>query len=273
MLAKLFRQPIDVWPALLISGLFAVLLLLYFFVRDPVWLIVLSVLLLPARVSVVAYNHNHIHCLTFVRQAPNRLLELMMFLEVGTSPFSSTLNHIVGHHTHYFNPALDTLNWRRKDGSQQGRHEFSLRTMLWHYPSCITLSRDRPSLRAKFIGYGVLSIALLAALIVHDPFAALVVFVVPMLMMLYLLKYSAYAHHSGLPLGDDFTASRTNTGRFYNWLTWNAGYHAAHHVSQAMHWSALPAYHAELAARMPAELQGERWGEQFARPARTAPAR
>lgn len=260
---KILRNPVDVRPAALVTLLFAALLLIYFYV-DNVWLMLgLSVLLLLPRLSVVGYNHNHIHCLTFVHAAPNRLFEIMMFFETGTTPFSSTLNHIVGHHAHYFEPSLDTLNWRRADGSTMGRHEFSLRAMLWHYPSCIPLSRDRKQMRAKFIVYSVLCVLLLAALIVHKPLAAIVVFVVPMLLMLYMLKYSAYAHHSGLPLGDDFTGTRTNTSRFYNWLTWNAGYHAAHHVRQAMHWSELPAFHAELADRIPADLQGERWGSQF----------
>ncbi|CAN7673823.1 fatty acid desaturase [Trinickia sp. LjRoot230] len=263
MLSKIFRNPIDLRPAALIAVLFAVLLAIYFGI-DNVWLMMgLSILLLPARLSVVGYNHNHIHCLTFVDAAPNRLLEIMMFFETGTTPFSSTLNHIVGHHAHYFEPELDTLNWRRADGSMMGHHEFSLKAALWHYPSCIPLSRGRLALRTKFIVYAVLCVLLLAALIAYKPVAALIVFVVPMLLMLYMLKYAAYAHHSGLPIGDDFSASRTNTGKLYNWLTWNAGYHAAHHIRQALHWSELPAFHAELAHRMPAQLQGNRWGSQF----------
>lgn len=264
MLSKTFRNPIDVWPAALVMTLLAALLVIYFYV-DNIWLmVVLSLLLLPARLSVVGYNHNHIHCMTFVEQAPNRLLEIMMFFETGTTPFSGTLNHIVGHHAHYFEPELDTLNWRRADGSRMGHHEFSLKAALWHYPSCWPLSRDRPALRNKFIVYSALCALLLAALIVHKPLAAIIVFAAPMLLMLYMLKYAAYAHHSGLPIGDDFTGSRTHTGKFYNWITWNNGYHAAHHVRQALHWTELPALHAELAQRIPDELQGERWGSQFA---------
>lgn len=263
MLCKIFRNPIDVWPATLVTVQFAALLVIYFYVEN-VWLMIgLSALLLPVRLSAVAYNHNHIHCMTFVGQAPNRLLEIMMFFETGTTPFSSTLNHIVGHHAHYFEPERDTLNWRREDGSLMGHHEFSLKASLWHYPSCLPLSRERPALRTKFFVYSAVCLLLLAALVAHKPLAACTVFAVPMLLMLYMLKYAAYAHHSGLPSGDDFTGSRTHTGRFYNWLTWNAGYHAAHHVRQALHWSELPAFHAQLAQRIPRELQGDRWGSEF----------
>jgi fatty acid desaturase len=112
----------------------------------------------------------------------------------------------------------------------------------------------------------------IAALIAYRPVPAVIVFVLPMLVMLYVLKWAAYAHHSGLPYGDDYTASRTHTGRFYNWATWNAGYHAAHHFKQALHWTLLPEYHArDLAAKIPAELQGDGWGENLKR--QTAAAR
>jgi fatty acid desaturase len=262
MLNRILRNPVDVWPASFVIATFAASLAIYFYVEDIRWLIACSALLLPARLSIVGYNHNHIHTLTFVGQTPNRLLEVMMFFLTGTTPFSSTLNHIVGHHAQYFNPKLDTLNWQR-NGVTMSRHEFSIRAALWHYPSCIPLSRGKPVLRRNFIGYSILCVLLLAALIAHNPKAALIVFVVPMLLMLYMLKYSAYAHHSGLSMGDDFAGSRTNTSRFYNWLTWNAGYHAAHHLRQALHWSELPAYHAQLADRIPADLQGEHWGSQF----------
>ncbi|MBA2676600.1 fatty acid desaturase [Ramlibacter sp.] len=263
MLSKIFRNPIDVWPALLVTGLFAILLLLYLYV-DSLWLMAAcSFLLLLPRLSVVGYNHNHVHTMTFKSTMLNRLLEVIMFFETGTSPHSGTLNHIIGHHACYFNPAIDTLNTRRADGSTLGRHEFSFRSALWHYPSCITFSRGKRELRTKFIAHLAVCLILLGAVVAYKPAAAAIVFVVPMLIMLYMLKWSAWAHHSGLPMGDDFTASRTHTGKFYNWLTWNAGYHAAHHFRQATHWSMLPTYHAELSDRIAADLQGHGWGTRF----------
>lgn len=263
MLSKIFRNPIDVWPALLVTGLFAILVCLYLYV-DNLWVMgIVSFLLLVPRLSVVGYNHNHVHTMTFKSTMLNRLFEMVMFFETGTSPHSGMLNHIIGHHACYFDPSIDTLNTRRADGSTLGRHEFCLRSALWHYPSCITLSRGRPEMRAKFIAHFIVCMALLGLLVAYKPAAATIVFVVPMLIMLYMLKWSAWAHHSGLPMGDDFTASRSHTGKLYNMLTWNAGYHAAHHLRQAMHWSKYPEYHAELTKKIPAELHGHGWGSTF----------
>lgn len=262
----------DAWAVALIVATFAGQLALYLFVDDVRWLVAGMVGLLPFCTSVVAYNHNHMHVRTFTSPLLNRLLELLIFFETGSSPFSGTLNHIVGHHASYDKPELDTLNWRRRDGQMMGRHEFAFRTALWHYPSCFVLGKDNPRFRQSFIIYLVLGLGGLGAMLAYRPVPALVAFVVPMALMLYVLKWAAYAHHSGLPYGDDYTASRTHTGRFYNWATWNAGYHAAHHFKQALHWTLLPEYHErELAAQIPAELQGPGWGENLKR--QTAEAR
>jgi len=272
MRKHLIPYPADAWAAALITAIFAGQLGLYLFV-DRVWLLVAgTVVLLPFCTSVVAYNHNHMHVRTFTNQPLNRILELLIFFETGSSPFSGTLNHIVGHHASYDKPELDTLNWRRRDGSQMGRHEFAFKTALGHYPSCFTLGKTNPRFFQAFLVYLVLGLGFVGALVAYRPVPGLITFVVPMLLMLYILKWAAYAHHSGLPYGDDYTASRTHTGRFYNWATWNAGYHAAHHFKQALHWTLLPEYHAqELAAKIPAELQGDGWGENLKR--QTAAAR
>jgi fatty acid desaturase len=264
MRKNLLQNPADAWAVTLIVATFAGQLGLYFFVDDVRSLAAGAVALLPFCTSVTAYNHNHIHVRTFTSSPLNRLLELLIFFETGSSPGSGTLNHIVGHHTSYDRPELDTLNWRRPDGSAMGRHEFALKTALRHYPSCFALGKAKPQLGWMFGIFLALGLGILGLLIAHRPVPALIAFVMPMVVMLYVLKWAAYAHHSGLPADDDYAGSRTHTGRFYNWATWNAGYHAAHHFKQALHWTLLPEYHErELAAKIPAELQGDGWGEDL----------
>lgn len=269
---KLIPYPADAWAVVLIVGTFLGQVALFLFVDSVPLLVLGTLLLVPFLVSVVGYNHNHMHVRTFSNGPLNRILEMMIFFETGSSPYSGVLNHIVGHHASYDKPEIDTLNWRRRDGTMMGRHEFAARTMLWHYPSCFVLGKEVPRYMGQFVVYGVLGLAMLVAMAWYRPAATLIVFVVPMLLMLYALKWAAYAHHSGLPYGDDHLASRTHTGKLYNWFTWNAGYHAAHHFKQALHWSLLPEYHErELAAKIPAELQGDGWGEEIKR-RKTPPA-
>jgi beta-carotene hydroxylase len=61
--------------------------------------------------------------------------------------------------------------------------------------------------------------------------------------------------HEGLDADDVLLGSRNVTGTWGNWLLFNNGYHTAHHLRPALHWSALPAFHRqELAPRLPPEL-------------------
>ncbi|HEV2852180.1 MAG TPA: fatty acid desaturase [Thermoanaerobaculia bacterium] len=38
-------------------------------------------------------------------------------------------------------------------------------------------------------------------------------------------------------------------------MTFNSGYHTAHHVKPGLHWSRLPEFHRQLRDRIPAELR------------------
>ena len=50
--------------------------------------------------------------------------------------------------------------------------------------------------------------------------------------------------------------ARSAVGALYNLRTLNLGYHAAHHARPRLHWSKLPALHAEIARAIPPELIG-----------------
>ena len=53
---------------------------------------------------------------------------------------------------------------------------------------------------------------------------------------------------------DHLTASRNRAGHLYNRLTFNSGYHTAHHLRPGLHWSQLPRFHQEIGDRIPAPL-------------------
>jgi fatty acid desaturase len=91
-------------------------------------------------------------------------------------------------------------------------------------------------------------------LVAIHPLNALLVFVAPLPAALLLQAQATYHQHAGLSANDPLRASRSAVGRLYNLRTLNLGYHTAHHLRPSLHWSKLPAFHAEIAARLPAEL-------------------
>ena len=49
--------------------------------------------------------------------------------------------------------------------------------------------------------------------------------------------------HQDCDVASKFDHSRNVTGRLTNWLLLNNGFHTAHHLRPALHWSRLPEFH------------------------------
>ncbi len=100
---------------------------------------------------------------------------------------------------------------------------------------------------------GLLTLAIVTALVVAKPLAGLFVFVLPMAISLVLTAWATYAHHTGRSTASHFEASNNILHRGYNVLTGNLGYHTAHHYKPGVHWSRLPELHASIAHRIPSD--------------------
>jgi fatty acid desaturase len=249
------RHPIDAIPVSIVGIVLAAQLSIFFLVptlRGVVW----SVLaLLPLQAITLACSHNHYHKSVFSAAALNRLYELVLFLETGLPPFLLTLHHNAGHHRHYLKPSGDTFPWKDDDGRVMGYFEFLWVNYRDVVPHTIALGRQFPKLYRKLKLFLGPSFLLLAAVLVLDPRRALIVFVGPMLLMILLLVSVAHHHHAGLDTSDPLNASRNSENRYYNLVTFNSGFHTAHHLKPGLHWRALPRFHyAEVSERLPPDL-------------------
>lgn len=78
--------------------------------------------------------------------------------------------------------------------------------------------------------------------------AALVVFVVPMLMMRWFMMAGNWGQHAFVDLSDPdnpFKNSTNLTNTKYNHKAYNDGYHIVHHLKPGLHWSEMPLYYAD----------------------------
>lgn len=252
---EILRHRADRWTVAYTAMVLAVQLALFFLVGDRRLQVLLVVLFQPVQAVAIACNHYQHHRPVFRRRLPNRLYELVLFLQTGMPPYLITLHHNLGHHRHYLEPEHDTLRWQRGDGSMRSLAECLWHNTVGHLTWTVRIGHRFPRIyrRLKWMTLaGGLPLAALAAL---DPAATLIVFLLPMTAALANVARLGYQQHAGLDLGDHLTASRNVESRLYNLLTFNSGYHTAHHLRPGVHWSDLPALHREIRAGIPPELR------------------
>lgn len=211
-------------------------------------------LLLGIQVSSGAICHNHHHVNTFRIRWLNRLYEIVLYLQTGTSPYSWTIHHNIGHHRYYLDPDQDPAPWLNKDGSMMNRWWFDLRNAFMIYPEIIRIGRDHPVVYRKFKRMFLLANLPLALALWYDPVRTLIVFIIPMVLLLIVLLDNTWGQHAGTDMDDHYVASRNVELPLYNLTSWNLGYHTAHHRLPGLHWSKLPELHEQIRERIPEHL-------------------
>lgn len=247
----LFRHKADIPAALFVLAIFAVQLWAFFTIHDPLTLAGTVFLLMFAQVSCGAVCHNHHHVNIFTRALPNRLIEVIMHLQTGTSPYSWTIHHNIGHHGDYLDQDKDPARWQEPDGRAMGRIKYDFYNAAMIYPEIWKIGPRFPALFARFKRWFAISNLALLGFLVYDPVNALIVFVIPMVAMLVILLDNTFQQHSGLSTKSHFVASRNVEHPLYNLTSWNLGYHTAHHMLPGIHWSQLPAVHAKIRDQIP----------------------
>lgn len=254
---QMYRHKADRLPSAIVLLFFGVQLAT-FFLAESLWtvaavmMVLLSLSALPGSIA-----HNHHHAPTFLSPWLNRGYEVILFLATGITPYSWTIHHNIGHHKDYLDQDKDPANWRLPDGSVMSRIRYDVVGALRIYPEIVRIGRDYPELFRRWKVWSTVSLLVLGVFMVLDPLKALVLFVLPMPVMYLGLLDNTYMQHSDLDTSSHLTASRNTTSRLYNLISWNLGYHTAHHLKPHVHWSRLPALDAEIRHRMPEGVRCE----------------
>lgn len=250
----LYRHRADIPASLLVLGVFAIQLWAFFSISNPWTLAAVVALLMVVQVSCGAVCHNHHHVNIFTRSWANRLIETVMYLQTGTSPFSWTIHHNIGHHGDYLDQERDPARWQEPDGRVMNRIKFDLYNAAMIYPEIWKIGPRHPLLFARFKRWFWIGNALLLGFVLINPVNALIVFVAPMVLMLVVLLDNTFQQHSGLDTEDHYLASRNVEHPLYNFTSWNLGYHTAHHLHPGVHWTELPRLHARIRHEIPEVL-------------------
>lgn len=255
---QVFRHRADIAAFLLVAAVFTVQLWAFFTFDNPWQLAGLVALLMVVQVSCGAVCHNHHHVSVFTKPALNRIFEVVMYLQTGTSPLSWTLHHNIGHHGDYLDQDRDPSRWQEPDGRTMSRIKYDFYNAFLIYPEIWKIGREHPVLFTRFKRWFLVGNLALLGFVAVNPVNAFIVFVFPMVFMLVALLDNTYQQHSGLCTKSDYLASRNVEHPLYNLTSWNLGYHTAHHIWPGVHWTQLPALHARIRRHIPDALVSQK---------------
>lgn len=251
-----FRHRVDMAPVGVIVLLAAAQLGLFFGTESTLIRVSGTLTLWPATTVAIAIAHSHFHVQTFRWPPLNRLYEFVFFYQSGMPSYGWQLNHNLGHHQHYLQqasdaPYRDEYYWREPEGTVTRKWRYVLRTVMLAYWYPVRNRQVRPDYLRKMAVVMLLHAIALTGLLAYDAPGTLICFVFIIVANMVVNTYFSYSHHAGLSTSDRYASSYSNLSRLENLLTFNTGYHAAHHVKASVHWYELPAFHESIAARIP----------------------
>jgi beta-carotene hydroxylase len=205
--------------------------------------------------------HNHVHYPFTNSKRVNRLIGLMLGFCTGVTVGNWKLTHVHGHHVEHKIGHLRSREFTRLL-SVNGNAAFSVRAGLahairtaplqWFLPLRVMLSGafGAPSMRRKFfrfyLGEFFLIYGIVAVASYCNPAKGIAYFGLMYSLVYLLSRYICYATHVASIGGSKYSVANVCLHPKYNAMFWNFGFHVAHHVRPAAHWTALPALYADL---------------------------
>ena len=198
-------------------------------------------------------KHNHIHYRTFSSRPWNRMFDYLLGFCTGQPTTAIIPVHNERHHAQNHSDQdcvrSTSVNFRMNWLNLLAFPVVAVRNVYRVKTADFQRWRnDKPAMYRRLLHERLAVVGFIAVLLVLDWRATLLYCAVPWLcgqwgiVAINLLQHQDCDHHS------DFDHSRNVTGRFINWLFLNNGFHTAHHLRPALHWSRLPEFHRQSVA-------------------------
>lgn len=250
----LTKKKVDSYLVAIILLVFTVDLIVFLYSPTPVAPIIWSIASLNVKGWSCSWNHHHQHYKFFIHPWANRVLEFIMGLHTGVVGEAWVLHHTLGHHINYLDQTKDESAWKDGDGNLMSHLRYTLNVGIFAYPLALKVGERYPKSRSKLIQNILITLLFLSVLAWFNWVYTLIIFLIPMIFLLFLTAYVTYDHHAGLDEQDPYQATYNVTDRWYNFFTCNLGYHTAHHLQCGRHWSELPQFHEEIRDKIPLHL-------------------
>lgn len=249
--APIIRYPIDVISVLLVIGTVS-LQLSALTLRWP-WYLVLPIIMLLREVSLVL--HNHAHLTIFSVRSANALLGWLCHLSIGAPLETYKIHHVMSHHRYNNRFNSSGRDWSSLFGFQGTRlpdrpvnkaYYVASFPFIAHGESLLWFLRAPTArLSRRFVTSMMIVGSISIFLVWLNPTGFLTFFLIPWAVVVFGMGYNNYDHHVRCRMTSEHDSSNNFLNFYYTTLSFNEGYHVAHHLYPRVHWSLLPLYHAE----------------------------
>ncbi|MBP9113217.1 MAG: fatty acid desaturase [Polyangiaceae bacterium] len=194
--------------------------------------------------------HNTVHCPVFKKRWMNRAFQVWVSLSYGFPISEYVPGHNLSHHrfTQEREDVMRTTKVRYRWNLLNGLLFFfavAPGVTIGNYRYVSFMKTRQPAWHRQLLLEIFMVWGTKLALLMVDWKKCLLLIVVPHLFAVWGITTINLAQHDGCDPSHRANHSRNFVGRFINWIALNNGYHGIHHEQPGLHWSLLPAAHAE----------------------------
>jgi beta-carotene hydroxylase len=257
MKKTIFKYNIDIFSVGLVFFIIFISLLPIYFNLSYVSLILIVFLLGFFKPITSLIQHNHVHFNIFNYKALNIIFDFLLSISTGHICSEWVLHHNIGHHGNKINSLEDTSSVKNyKTRKYMSKSEYIISGSLKILPDCIRMAMNFYKKNKKQY-LTTLILELTAMVIVHLFFLivnfkmALLFLVIPNIINRSLVWLGAYWHHIDVPANVVYDSANMYRGPIFNFISFNIGYHVAHHEKPTLHWSKLPERTLQIIDKIP----------------------
>ena len=219
--------------------------------NPPLWLAVpwMLVTCIVSWLCAIA-AHNTVHSPVFKQRWHNRIFQVWISLSYGFPLSEYVPGHNLSHHRY---------TQQREDVMRTSKVRFSSNLLnfllffavvgpgvtIGNYRYSKVMKQRLPKWNQQLTTEIIAVWGVKAILLLLDWRKALMFVIIPHFFAVWGITTVNYLQHDGCDDEHPVNHSRNFVGRVFNWFTLNNGYHGIHHLQPGLHWSLLPAAHAE----------------------------
>lgn len=213
------------------------------------WVVVLVAINCFYQFIIATIIHNTVHVPLFHSTFLNRLFQFLLSAVHGHPVSGFVPGHNLSHHKHLQTPMDSARTTRARFRWNILNQTFFFFLLMFEIMAAEQrfvkkMRKAQPRWAKQYLMETIVVFGLKIALLIVNWKLAVLILIIPNFYATWGIFGTNYWQHDGCDHTHPYNHSRSFTGRLFNILTFNNGFHAIHHMRPEVHWSLYPEYHA-----------------------------